>query len=105
CFDKIAKVLVARATKLHPTTVGALEHTVPDTTRRGDDVGWIVDAQGARADGRKGAIEQRHFEPLPTPVALACQQRHNDADRSLQGSIVRSDWDGSVDGPVVIRDR
>src|SRR5262245_23105037 len=70
CLDKVTEVLIARTAKLHPTTVGTLEHTVPDATGRGDNVGWIVDPQGARADGRKGTIEQRHFERLPTPVAL-----------------------------------
>src|ERR671923_14851 len=39
CLDKITEVLVARAAKLHPTTVGTLEHTVPDAAGRGDDVG------------------------------------------------------------------
>src|SRR6059058_5512464 len=57
CLEKAAEVLVARAAKLHPTTIGTLEHTVPDTTGCGDDVGWIVDPQGARADGREGAVE------------------------------------------------
>ena len=67
-LDKVVEVLVARAAKLHPTTVGTLEHTVPDATGRRDDVGWIVDTQGARANGREGTVEQRHFEPLPATV-------------------------------------
>src|SRR5438552_16911906 len=56
-LDKVAEVLVARAAKLHPTTIGTLEHAVPDATGRRDDVGWIVDPQGARANGREGAVE------------------------------------------------
>ena len=99
-LDEVAEVLITGAAELHPPTVGTLEATTPDATRRGDDVGRVMDAHGTGADRWERGMKQRHLDPLPDAVAVPREQRHDDADDGLKGSIVGGDRDGSVDGAV-----
>src|SRR5205814_1373954 len=44
-FNEATKILITDASKLHPTTIRALEDTAPDATGSGNDLGGVADPQ------------------------------------------------------------